>query len=241
MKKIFTKKIPLFIASLFLILAIVGLSLSNNIIKIFSNKQIKNSIVFKEQDQADYLQIEKGTIELNRTTGSEPFLENSDSNYEISDGFDPSNDDEYVRTLDSINYNVKFQIKKTGDTDYEYEAAKIKIRATLPKEKDTGKVLITWEPSSWMKENYTLNEDKTEIIVFYELTKSEDTLEFNLPFIAMVGGYKGTFPENEYPTFEILVEGNPINNTVISEEDINKIEDKEDIVISARPTTYYIN
>ena len=216
---------------LFLSLLFIPFIKGKNIIAIINDKINYYSLSEERQAVYDKMKIEYTSIK-SRTTGTAPFNDGGTSNL---NGIDVSENDDYVRTFDTMKYTVEFNV--IPNTDYPgvtnssiFAGGVIKVRAKLPNQGTP--TLMQWEQDAWM-ENVSYSNDKTEIYAEYHVPSemSITNANQNLTFTIIVNGYKKTITSEMKPEFEIWVEGNKPDN-VSSSADSKTIKDTNNTYIS---------
>ncbi|MDO4283464.1 MAG: Cna B-type domain-containing protein [Clostridia bacterium] len=194
---------------------------------------IKNNNAIENSELYDKIYIESATIE-ERKTGTGPFTTNEDGS--IPDvpepGHDYSEDDNYVRTFDTVNYNVSAILSPNVDIDGITEetvlyGGTIKVKATLPSV--NGKSHFKWITQAWMK-NVTLSEDGRTLYAEYNIADSQRSAPGaqNLTFEMKADGYVTQQGEQApKPTFEIWMEGNKEDNEESTKEKVILTDENE--------------
>lgn len=227
-----------FIIAIFLILRLIFLSNDEkayNILSSLINEKYGSNLSFERLQNYDRMKIDYVNIK-SRLTGTAPFNDGV-----VSDdmGIDVSENDDYVRTFDSVKYTLEFGVslnETINENSYStISGGVVKVKAKLPNQND--EILMTWEEDAWMK-NIEYNEDKTEIYAEYYISSDENIISANqsLSFTIRMNGYKKEVSKDMAPEFEIWMEGNSPDNEQSGIDSVKIKDDKNTLIISAKPS-----
>lgn len=235
------------IMTVFIIIAICSIcaifSYKKNIQKPSTISQNAKGLTEEQiENLKDSIKIDSVNIS-NRITGTEPFDKTEDGNIPINPepGNDYSSIDEFVRTLDTVTYDLNIMTVPNSDKDgitastIQYGGI-IKVKASLPNQGDNPN--FTWTQDAWM-ENFNINEDGTEIYVEYSIPANQISCPniINLSFSFSVNGSAEKINEDQVPVFEVWMDGNKPDNEESKAESFTLIDDDSEFLkISSKPS-----
>lgn len=232
MKKI-SNKINYFMTFIFLFFIVISFSFGPTIYRNIRSNIYRESLSEERQANYDKMKIEYINIK-NRITGTEPFNEGTVSN---SNGVDVSASDNYIRTFDSIKYNIEVGIipntEVDGVTDASvFDGGVIKVRGRIPYQ--DNKPLMHFVTDAWMQ-NVTLSNNDTEIYAEYYVPSGTSITNANqlLSFTVSLDGYKTPVSNDNLPIFEVWMEGNKPDNNSSAAESIST-QDTNELIISGK-------
>ena len=235
-----------------IIVSILVIILGVFIIPFFNGKSLFNAYIYKikyydslsPERQANYDKMKISYAKITkRVTGTEPF--NTETKKSVDDGsvvsnsegIDVSANDNYIRTFDTITYNLEVGIERNEATTTDLERISggvIKVKVTLPTYAE-GRPLMIWDSKDvWMK-NASISTDQTVLTAEYHFDENESPIGGNqeLSFSILVEGYKKEITDEMKPKFEVWMEGNKPDNLSSSVES-KIIKDEEPLIISAK-------
>lgn len=235
LKKVNSKRIAVFALGMIIIgimlIIIPKYGSTNSLSNYIGNLLSYNDLPESRKNNYDKMKISHVEI-TSRKTGTKPF---NNANESDDNGIDISEDDNYVRTFDTIGYTLEIGIESTENVAslINSNGGVIKVQATLPNQgSDT---LMEWVSDAWMQ-NVTISSDKRTI--YAEYISKEDTNLIGalqkLTFTVKVNGFKKNVSDDMKPTFEIWMEGNKPDN---DDSNINSVvaKDEKPIIISGTP------
>ncbi|MDO4283687.1 MAG: hypothetical protein Q4D02_08645 [Clostridia bacterium] len=215
-----------------MITVILWLFLVATMITITFSSIRKNNAVEKSE-LYDKIYVESATIE-ERKTGTGPFTTREDGTIPDipEDGMDYSEDDNYVRTFDTVNYTVSTIMRPNTDVEGVEETSvfyggTIKVKATIPAVDEQSH--FKWVRQAWMQ-NVSMTDDGRTLYAEYKIVDTQKSAPGvqNLNFEMKAEGYVTKEGEQApKPTFEIYMEGNKEENINSTKEKVVLIDEKE--------------
>ena len=194
---------------------------------------IRNKNAVEKSELYDKIYVESATIE-ERKTGTGPFTTREDGTVPDvpEDGMDYSEDDNYVRTFDTVNYTISTIMRPNTDIDGVEETSvfyggTIKVKATIPAV--DGESHFKWVQQSWMQ-NVKITDDGRTLYAEYKIADTQKSAPGvqNLNFEMKAQGYATPDgSEAPKPTFKIYMEGNKEENEESTKEKVVIIDEKE--------------
>ncbi|MDO4283680.1 MAG: hypothetical protein Q4D02_08610, partial [Clostridia bacterium] len=222
-----------------IITVILWLFLVATMITITFSSIRKNNAVEKSE-LYDKIYVESATIE-ERKTGTGPFTTREDGTIPDipEDGMDYSEDDNYVRTFDTVNYTVSTIMRPNTDVEGVEETSvfyggTIKVKATIPAV--DGQSHFKWVQQAWMQ-NVSMTDDGRTLYAEYKIADTQKSAPGvqSLNFEMKAEGYVTKEGEQApKPTFEIYMEGNKEENEDSTKEKVILMDEKE-LYITGRP------
>ena len=216
-----TKKAKLLIIALVLVTltALVALLTPNkhgrNFFQEVKYKQLLASS--SQPNNYDKMKISYAEI-VKRKTGTPDFNDVSDL-----DGHDSSPDDNYLRTLDTLEYTVEVGIGLNLDNPDVTETTSltggvIKIQATIPEV--NGKAYFAWKEFGWMSGHVIWSDDGRTMTITYGFDSTNTIIGGNQQFTFLLQSESEEIeltPE-QMPTFKVWMDGNkPDNNNSLAD------------------------
>ena len=243
-RKIRNKKLIIIV---FIIIAICLISAifnyRNNLIKTNDLTESSRGLTEEQiENLKDSIKIDSVAIS-SRITGTAPFDESEDGKIPITpeDGKDYSDIDEYVRTLDTVTYDLNVITVPNSDKEgitgssIQYGGI-IKIKASLPNQGENPN--FTWIQDAWM-ENCVISDDATELYAEYTVPSNQISCPniINLSFSFEIGGNNKKINKDQVPVFEVWMDGNKPDNEDSKAESYKLVdEDSEILEISSKPS-----
>ncbi|MDO4283685.1 MAG: hypothetical protein Q4D02_08635, partial [Clostridia bacterium] len=215
-----------------MITVILWLFLVATMITITFSSIRKNNAVEKSE-LYDKIYVESATIE-ERKTGTGPFTTREDGTIPDipEDGMDYSEDDNYVRTFDTVNYTVSTIMRPNTDVEGVEETSvfyggTIKVKASIPAV--DGQSHFKWVQQAWMQ-NVSMTDDGRTLYAEYAIADTQKSAPGvqNLNFEMKAEGYVTKEGEQApKPTFEIYMEGNKEENGESTKDSVVLVDEKE--------------
>ncbi|MCQ2571106.1 MAG: hypothetical protein MJ154_02570 [Candidatus Saccharibacteria bacterium] len=173
----------------------------------------------------DKIKISSAVIN-SRVTGTVPFSSTSDMN-----GNDASASDDYVRTFDTVKYDVEVSTVAVDPSETLYGGT-IFVKVTVPKYQN-GEAALKFGSDVWMEDVKVDNNDKSVVTMKYTIPNNEQASSINriLSFTAVVGGYAQV--NSKGPTFEFWMEGNKPDNSSSQNQSV-VVSDARQIIITGK-------
>ena len=191
-----TKIITLLIIISILILSLATFTVTTNVNRIIKTAKTENREVGNEED------FRLSNVQYYRQTGQ--VIETDNSGAAPQPGSDNSPNDNYVRSLDMVLYELEFGLP-TGLTE-----ATVHIKGTLPNQESLNKKIIQWDLSDGFT-NVEYSSDNTVFEADYTFTASGEGSTRKVSGLnALVSGWvdEGIVNISSYtPKFEICLKG----------------------------------
>ncbi len=233
--------IPTVFIAILVVLFAIPISNGRSIFNILTYKdEYYASLSAARQNVYDKLVVKDVKI-TERKTGTEKF--NTPNYTSVDDGsiisnmegIDVSENDDYVRTFDVINYTIEVSIEKNSNvTEDILKGGVIKVKATMPKDSE-GRALATWLEDVWMT-SCSRTDDYTVINAQYIIPENQSLVggSQTLTFRLLTSGYTAELLSGEQkPTFEVWMEGNKPDNKESSIESVTQ-KDERPMYISGK-------
>ena len=153
-----------------------------------------------------------------------------------NDGHDASDEDNYLRTNDTMSYVLEVGIERneatTSETD-NFKGGKIKVKVTIPKD-ESGIPYLAIQRDAWMN-SLVSNSDLTEITAYYAIPADKSAIGGNqqLSFTFISNALDHTIEQEYMPIFEVWMEGNQPDNSS-SQVPKQVIQDEGPLYVTAR-------
>lgn len=200
-----------------------------------SQEKLTEQQQLEEQQELRAIMKDKMKIEsvdiVSRETGTGPFTEGEGT---PQPGEDFGVDDDYVRTLDIVKYNISAVIGANTDDLQSVKGGVLKVRAKLPNQ--GTEVNMKWEQDAWMQ-NVEITDDGTTIYAEYNLPENSELSQGSqtLSFTYRIGGYVVDVTEEMMPEFEVWMDGNKPDDETSEAESVIVKDTENKLYISGKP------